>query len=106
MRAINGVSGVRCQFRQKTNEPRDRWTRSFQHGKAATICDLCDVYLDTAQSPTWQAVRDAAAEDKTKATIKTGKHGMARVTGGRGTSTRTVVLLTTIVSVWLTLVTG
>jgi hypothetical protein len=50
--------------------------------------------------------RDAVAEDKTKATIKTGKHGLARVTGGRGTSTRTVALLTTIVSVWLTLVMG
>lgn len=29
--------------------------------------------------------RDAVAEDKTKATIKTSKHELARVTGGRGT---------------------
>ncbi len=37
--------------------------------------------------------RDAVSEGETKARIKTGKHGLARVTGGRGTSTRTIGLL-------------
>jgi integrase len=35
----------------------------------------------------------AVTSGETKARIKTGKHGMARVTGGRGTATRTVGLL-------------
>jgi len=35
-RAINAVSGGRRQFRQKTNEPRDRWARSFQHGNKSS----------------------------------------------------------------------
>ncbi len=33
------------------------------------------------------------AEGKTAASIKTGKHGLARVTGGKGTATRTIGLL-------------
>jgi integrase len=37
--------------------------------------------------------RDAVTEGKTRTRIKTGKHGLARVTGGRGTATRTVGLL-------------
>jgi integrase len=37
--------------------------------------------------------RDAVAEGATRARIKTGKHGLARVTGGRGTATRTMALL-------------
>ena len=37
--------------------------------------------------------RDAVAEGATKARIKTGKHGLARVTGGQGTATRTMGLL-------------
>jgi integrase len=37
--------------------------------------------------------RDAVAEGATAARIKTGKHGLARVTGGRGTATRTLALL-------------
>jgi integrase len=37
--------------------------------------------------------RDAVADGETKARIKTGKHGLARVTGGRGTATRTMGLL-------------
>jgi len=37
--------------------------------------------------------RDGVTEGETKARIKTGKHGLARVTGGRGTATRTVGLL-------------
>jgi integrase len=35
----------------------------------------------------------AVTEGETKARIKTGKHGLARVTGGRGTATRTMGLL-------------
>ena len=35
----------------------------------------------------------AVAEGKTAARIKTGKHGLARVSGGKGTATRTVGLL-------------
>ena len=35
----------------------------------------------------------AVTEGETKAWIKTGKHGLARVTGGRGTATRTMGLL-------------
>jgi integrase len=42
--------------------------------------------------------RDAVAEGATKARIKTGKHGLARVTGGRGTATRTLGLLGAIFS--------
>jgi integrase len=37
--------------------------------------------------------RDAVSEGATAARIKTGKHGLARVTGGRGTATRTLALL-------------
>jgi integrase len=37
--------------------------------------------------------RDAVTDGETKARIKTGKHGLARVTGGRGTATRTLGLL-------------
>ena len=37
--------------------------------------------------------RDAVTEGETAARIKTGKHGLARVTGGRGTATRTIGLL-------------
>src|SRR5579871_2183285 len=37
--------------------------------------------------------RDAVTDGETKARIKTGKHGLARVTGGRGTATRTMGLL-------------
>ena len=37
--------------------------------------------------------RDAVTEGATKARIKTGKYGLARVTGGRGTATRTMGLL-------------
>jgi integrase len=37
--------------------------------------------------------RDAVAEGVTRARIKTGNHGLARVTGGRGTATRTLALL-------------
>lgn len=35
----------------------------------------------------------AVAEGKTAARVKTGKHGLARVTGGAGTATRTMALL-------------
>jgi integrase len=37
--------------------------------------------------------RDAVSEGKTAARIKTGKHGLARVTGGRGTATRAMGML-------------
>jgi integrase len=37
--------------------------------------------------------RDGVSEGKTGARIKTGKHGLARVTGGRGTATRAMGLL-------------
>jgi integrase len=37
--------------------------------------------------------RDSVAEGATRARVKTGKHGLARVTGGRGTATRTLGLL-------------
>jgi hypothetical protein len=40
----------------------------------------------------------AVAEGETKARIKTGKHGLARVTGGRGTATRAMGLLGAIFS--------
>ena len=42
--------------------------------------------------------RDAVTDGETKARIKTGKHGLARVTGGRGTATRTMGLLGAIFS--------
>ena len=37
--------------------------------------------------------RDAVSEGKTAARVKTGKHGLARVTGGRGTATRAMAML-------------
>jgi integrase len=37
--------------------------------------------------------RDAVSEGTTAARIKTGKHGLARVTGGRGTATRAMGML-------------
>ena len=37
--------------------------------------------------------RDAVSEGVTAARIKTGKHGLARVTGGRGTATRAMGML-------------
>ena len=42
--------------------------------------------------------RDAVAEGKSAARIKTGPRGLARVTGGKGTSTRTMALLSVIFS--------
>jgi integrase len=42
--------------------------------------------------------QDAVSRGATKARIKTGKHGLARVTGGRGTATRTMGLLGAIFS--------
>jgi integrase len=42
--------------------------------------------------------QDAVAEGKTAARVKTGKHGLARVTGGIGTATRTMALLGVIFS--------
>jgi integrase len=40
--------------------------------------------------------QDAVTDGETQARIKTGKHGLARVTGGRGTATRTTGLLAAI----------
>jgi integrase len=37
--------------------------------------------------------RDSVTEGATKAQVKTGKHGLARVTGGRGTATRAMGML-------------
>jgi integrase len=42
--------------------------------------------------------RDMVTEGATKARVKTGKHGLARVAGGRGTATRTMGLLGAIFS--------
>jgi integrase len=42
--------------------------------------------------------RDAISEGETAARVKTGKHGLARVSGGRGTATRTMGLLGAIFS--------
>ena len=42
--------------------------------------------------------RDRVTDGQTKARIRTGKHGLARVTGGRGTATRTMGLLGAIFS--------
>jgi hypothetical protein len=42
--------------------------------------------------------RDDVAEGATQARVKTGKHGLARVTGGKGTATRTMGLLGAIFS--------
>jgi integrase len=42
--------------------------------------------------------RDMVTEGATKARVKTGKHGLARVTGGRGTASRTIGLLGAIFS--------
>lgn len=113
--------------------------RKQEARKAESVAELCDAYLDAAQtgriltrrkivkkasslaidrgrverhikpllggrkaaSVTQHDVerfRDAVAEGKTKARIKTGKRGLARVTGGRGTSTRTMALLGAIFS--------
>jgi integrase len=42
--------------------------------------------------------RDAVSEGATAARIKTGKHGLARVTGGRGTATRAMGMLGALLS--------
>lgn len=42
--------------------------------------------------------RDGVTEGETQARVKTGKYGLARVTGGRGTATRTFGLLGAIFS--------
>jgi integrase len=42
--------------------------------------------------------RDGVTEGETQARVKTGKYGLARVTGGRGTATRTLGLLSAIFS--------
>jgi integrase len=107
--------------------------------KAATVAELCDVYIEAveagriltrrkaAKKPSTLATdkgrverhikpllggvkvsavtredierfRDGVTEGATKARIKTGKHGLARVMGGRGTATRTMGLLGAIFS--------
>jgi integrase len=101
---------------------------------AATVSELCDLYLDgcrggriltrrqTSKKPSTLAgdkarierhirpllgslkvaavtpadierFRDSVGEGATKALVKTGKHGLARVTGGRGTATRAMGML-------------
>jgi integrase len=101
---------------------------------AATVSELCDLYLEgcragriltrrqTAKKPNTltgdkarverhirpllgslkiaavtradiERFRDSVSEGATKARIKTGKHGLARVTGGRGTATRAMGML-------------
>jgi len=102
--------------------------------KAATVAELCDLYLEDveagrvltrrkiAKKPATiigdkgrierhikpllgslkvgavtranvERFRDGVSEGATAAQIKTGKHGLARVTGGRGTATRALGLL-------------
>jgi integrase len=101
---------------------------------AATVAELCDIYLEgcragriltrrqTAKKPATlvgdrarierhikpllgslkvaavtradiEKFRDGVTEGATKACVKTGKHGLARVTGGRGTATRAMGML-------------
>jgi integrase len=101
---------------------------------AATVSELCDIYLEgceagriltrrqTTKKPSTLAgdkarierhirpllgslkiaavtradierFRDSVGEGATKALVKTGKHGLARVTGGRGTATRAMGML-------------
>lgn len=107
--------------------------------KAATIAELCDLYLAAAEAgriltrrkavkrlstlagdkgrierhikplmgglkvaavtrDDVERFRDSVTEGATKARIKTGKHGLARVTGGRGTATRALGFLGAIFS--------
>jgi integrase len=102
--------------------------------KAATVAELCDIYLESCEAgrvltrrqttkkastivgdkgrierhikPLLGALkvaavtrgdierfRDGVTEGATAARIKTGKHGLARVTGGRGTATRAMGFL-------------
>jgi integrase len=102
--------------------------------RAATVAELCDVYLEscktgrilTRRQTTKKATtldgdrgrierhikpllgalkvaavtpediehfRDAVSEGATAGRIKTGKHGLARITGGRGTATRAMGML-------------
>ncbi len=101
---------------------------------AATVSELCDIYLEaceagrlltrrqTTKKPSTlvgdkarierhirpllgslkiaavtradiERFRDGVSEGATKALVKTGKHGLARVTGGRGTATRAMGML-------------
>ena len=101
---------------------------------AATVAELCDIYLEgcragriltrrqTAKKPATlvgdkarierhikpllgslkvaavtradiEKFRDGVTEGATRARVKTGKHGLARVTGGRGTATRAMGML-------------
>ena len=101
---------------------------------AATVSELCDIYLEgceagriltrrqTTKKPSTLAgdkarierhirpllgslkvaavtradierFRDGVGEGATRALVKTGKHGLARVTGGRGTATRAMGML-------------
>ena len=106
--------------------------------KAATVAELCDLYLADAEAgkilrrgkakkastlatdkgrverhikPQLGSLKvrgvtrldverfyNAVADGATAARIKTGKHGLARVTGGRGTATRTLALVGVIFS--------
>jgi integrase len=49
--------------------------------------------VTTVTSADVERFRDAVSEGATAARIKTGKHGLARVTGGRGTATRAMGML-------------
>lgn len=108
--------------------------RKHEDRVAETVADLCDAYIEAAESGRLltrrrrakasstlatdkgrierhikpvlgrlkvasvtrrdiEKFRDAVTEGKTAARVKTGKHGLARVTGGAGTATRTMALL-------------
>lgn len=89
---ISGVEAGRILTRRKTKKPSTVATdkgRVERHIKpllgALKVRSITRVDIERFQN--------AVAEGKTAARVKTGKHGLARVTGGAGTATRTMALL-------------
>lgn len=81
------------QRRDEKNIEND-WGRVVRHIKPL----IGDVPVRSLTPRRIEKFRDDVAAGKTAAIIKTKKHGLARVTGGEGTASKTVRILSTILS--------